>query len=162
MTDIFASLICRPPRYTLQCHKRPTTVSKETYYGVKRDLLQCQKRPTTASHICRPPRYDLHIYTYFYIYTHTYIYVLVLTDIHASSSSYDMHASSERVMQCGVSARGAPATAVSRQSHASPTQRTQKRILLRLPYCHTEHAVVRVQKFAAPEPREQVVKVHLQ
>jgi len=26
--------------------KRPTTVSKETYYSVKRDLLQCQKRPT--------------------------------------------------------------------------------------------------------------------
>ena len=25
----------------------------------------------------------------------------------------------------------------------------------------TEHAVLRVQKFAAPEPREQVVKVHL-
>jgi len=24
-----------------------TTVSKETYYSVKRDLLQCQKRPTT-------------------------------------------------------------------------------------------------------------------
>jgi len=29
--------------------KRPTTVSKETYYSVKRDLLQCQKRPTTVS-----------------------------------------------------------------------------------------------------------------
>ena len=26
-----------------------TTVSKETYYSVKRDLLQCQKRPTTVS-----------------------------------------------------------------------------------------------------------------
>jgi hypothetical protein len=26
----------------------PTTVSKETYYSVKRDLLQCQKRPTTC------------------------------------------------------------------------------------------------------------------
>ena len=25
------------------------TVSKETYYSVKRDLLQCQKRPTTVS-----------------------------------------------------------------------------------------------------------------
>jgi hypothetical protein len=25
-----------------------TTVSKETYYSVKRDLLQCQKRPSTA------------------------------------------------------------------------------------------------------------------
>ena len=24
-------------------------VSKETYYSVKRDLLQCQKRPTTVS-----------------------------------------------------------------------------------------------------------------
>jgi hypothetical protein len=32
-----------------QCQKRPTTVSKETYYSVKRDLLQCQKRPTTVS-----------------------------------------------------------------------------------------------------------------
>jgi hypothetical protein len=31
------------------CQKRPTTVSKETYYSVKRDLLQCQKRPTTVS-----------------------------------------------------------------------------------------------------------------
>jgi hypothetical protein len=30
-------------------HTRPTTVSKETYYSVKRDLLQCQKRPTTVS-----------------------------------------------------------------------------------------------------------------
>ena len=33
------------------CQKRPTTVSKETYYGVKRDLLQCQKRPTTVSKV---------------------------------------------------------------------------------------------------------------
>jgi len=32
-----------------QCQKSPTTVSKETYYSVKRDLLQCQKRPTTVS-----------------------------------------------------------------------------------------------------------------
>jgi len=32
-----------------ECQKRPTTVSKETYYSVKRDLLQCQKRPTTVS-----------------------------------------------------------------------------------------------------------------
>ena len=32
----------------LQCQKRPTTVSKETYYSVKRDLLQRQKRPTTV------------------------------------------------------------------------------------------------------------------
>jgi len=35
-------------RDLLQCQKRPTTVSKETYYSVKRDLLQCQKRPTVA------------------------------------------------------------------------------------------------------------------
>jgi hypothetical protein len=28
-----------------KCQKRPATVSKETYYSVKRDLLQCQKRP---------------------------------------------------------------------------------------------------------------------
>ena len=27
----------------------PTTVPKETYYSVKRDLLQCPKRPTTSS-----------------------------------------------------------------------------------------------------------------
>jgi hypothetical protein len=33
-------------RDLLQCQKRPTTVSKETYYSVKRDLIQCQKRPT--------------------------------------------------------------------------------------------------------------------
>jgi hypothetical protein len=33
----------------LECQKRPTTVSKETYYSVKRDLLQCQKRPTRVS-----------------------------------------------------------------------------------------------------------------
>jgi len=26
--------------HLLQCQKRPTTVSKETYYSVKRDLLQ--------------------------------------------------------------------------------------------------------------------------
>jgi hypothetical protein len=36
-------------RDLLQCQKRPTTVSKETCYSVKRDLLQCQKRPTTVS-----------------------------------------------------------------------------------------------------------------
>jgi len=34
-------------RLLLQCQKRPITVSKETYYSVKRDLLQCQKRPIT-------------------------------------------------------------------------------------------------------------------
>jgi hypothetical protein len=39
----------RIKRDLLQCQKRPTTVSKETYYCVKRDLLQCQKRPTTVS-----------------------------------------------------------------------------------------------------------------
>jgi len=39
----------RVKRDLLQCQKRPTTVSKETYYSVKRDLLQCQKRPTTVS-----------------------------------------------------------------------------------------------------------------
>jgi len=33
----------------VQCQKRPITVSKETYYSVKRDLLQCQKRPFTVS-----------------------------------------------------------------------------------------------------------------
>ena len=33
----------------LQCQKRPTTVSKETYYSVKKDLLQCQKRHTKVS-----------------------------------------------------------------------------------------------------------------
>ena len=32
-----------------ECQKRPTTVSKENYYSVKRDLPQCQKRPTTVS-----------------------------------------------------------------------------------------------------------------
>ena len=34
---------------TLPCQKRPITVSKETYYSVKRDLVQCQKRPSTVS-----------------------------------------------------------------------------------------------------------------
>ncbi len=34
----------------LQCQKRPTTVSKETYYSVKRDLLQCQKRHNFSLH----------------------------------------------------------------------------------------------------------------
>jgi hypothetical protein len=29
--------------------QRPTTLSKETYYTVKRDLLYCQKRPTILS-----------------------------------------------------------------------------------------------------------------
>jgi hypothetical protein len=36
-------------RDLVQCQKIPSTVSKETYYSVKRDLLQCQKRPTTVS-----------------------------------------------------------------------------------------------------------------
>jgi hypothetical protein len=31
------------------CQKRPSTLSKETYYSVKRDLVQCQKRPSTAN-----------------------------------------------------------------------------------------------------------------
>ena len=39
----------RPSRDLLQCQKRPITVSKETYYSVKRYLLQCQKRPITVS-----------------------------------------------------------------------------------------------------------------
>jgi len=43
----FRARVCA--RDLLQCQKRPTTVSKETYYSVKRDLLQCQKRPTTVS-----------------------------------------------------------------------------------------------------------------
>jgi len=34
---------------SIPTQNRPTTVSKETYYSVKRDLLQCQKRPTTVS-----------------------------------------------------------------------------------------------------------------
>ena len=34
------------PTRTHQWQKRPTKVSKETYYSVKRDLLKCQKRPT--------------------------------------------------------------------------------------------------------------------
>jgi len=46
-TDI--SVIDTVKRDLLQCQRRPTTVSKETYYSVKRDLLQCQKRPTTVS-----------------------------------------------------------------------------------------------------------------
>jgi len=33
----------------VQCQKRPSTVSKETQYSVKRDLVQCQKRPSTVS-----------------------------------------------------------------------------------------------------------------
>jgi len=32
-------------RALLYCQKRPTILSKETYYTVKRDLLYCQKRP---------------------------------------------------------------------------------------------------------------------
>ena len=36
------------PDYALQvqCQRRPTTVSKETYYSVKRDLLQCRMHQT--------------------------------------------------------------------------------------------------------------------
>jgi hypothetical protein len=34
--------------YQSSSESRPTTVSKETYYSVKRDLLQCQKRHTYA------------------------------------------------------------------------------------------------------------------
>ncbi len=30
-------------------YMRPSTVSKETWYSVKRDLVQCQKRPSTVS-----------------------------------------------------------------------------------------------------------------
>ena len=38
-------------------HTLPT-VSKETYYRVKRDLLQCQKRPTTYG-LCSPSEHTL-------------------------------------------------------------------------------------------------------
>jgi hypothetical protein len=38
------------PHHVLQvCQKRPSTVSKEAYFSVKRDLLQCQKRVITVS-----------------------------------------------------------------------------------------------------------------
>ena len=36
----------------LQCQKRPTTVSKETYYSVKRDLLQCVYACDALAHVC--------------------------------------------------------------------------------------------------------------
>ncbi len=47
-------LTAKHQRELLQCQKRPT-VSKETYYSVKRDLLQCQsivyaKHLLTAKH----------------------------------------------------------------------------------------------------------------
>ena len=32
-----------------ECQKTPITVSKDTYYSVKRDQLLCQKRPITVS-----------------------------------------------------------------------------------------------------------------
>ncbi len=38
------------------CQKRPITVSKETYYSVKRDLLQCQKRPITKQNAPKAER----------------------------------------------------------------------------------------------------------
>jgi hypothetical protein len=48
----FRARVCA--RDLLQCQKRPTTVSKETYYSVKRDLLQCQKRPITEGmYVCK-------------------------------------------------------------------------------------------------------------
>ena len=48
--DYRSASLCLPSkRDLLQCQKRPTTVSKETYYSGKRDLLQWQKRPTTVS-----------------------------------------------------------------------------------------------------------------
>ena len=38
---------------TWTCGLCTHTVSKETYYSVKRDLLHCQKRPTTYG-LCTP------------------------------------------------------------------------------------------------------------
>jgi len=38
-----------PITHRLCLGKLELTVSKETYYSVKRDLLQCQKRPITVS-----------------------------------------------------------------------------------------------------------------
>jgi hypothetical protein len=38
------------------CQKRPITVSKETYYSVKRDLLQCQKRHITKQNAPKAER----------------------------------------------------------------------------------------------------------
>jgi hypothetical protein len=34
-----------------RCQKRPTTVSKETYYSVKRDLLQCSSEKARGRHV---------------------------------------------------------------------------------------------------------------
>ena len=50
MFSIFAALYKVLLRMSAKriSQKRPTTVSKETYYSVKRDLLQCQKRPATV------------------------------------------------------------------------------------------------------------------
>jgi hypothetical protein len=43
-----ASIFARPYRDLAQCQKRPSTVSKETYYSVQRDLLQVY----ACKHLC--------------------------------------------------------------------------------------------------------------
>jgi len=79
---------CRHACMHIYMHVYPnphTTVSKETYYSVKRDLLQCQKRPTTV--YPNPHALDIHIharvsqraeciiacmYTHTHTHTHTH------------------------------------------------------------------------------------------
>ena len=60
------------PTRTHQWQKRPTKVSKETYYSVKRDLLQTWRTHTHA-------RTHTHIHTHTYTHIHTHIHTYTHT-----------------------------------------------------------------------------------
>jgi hypothetical protein len=55
--------------------KRPTTVSKETYYSVKRDLLQCHRRGNADV-------VYIHMYIYACIYICMYVQIYVRIYVH--------------------------------------------------------------------------------
>jgi hypothetical protein len=63
----------------LQCQKRPTTVSKETYYSVKRDLLQCVYACDALAHVCMRNLSLSHTHTH----THSLTCVKEYRDQHA-------------------------------------------------------------------------------
>jgi hypothetical protein len=65
---------CRPSSLYIQ--KRPTTVSKETYYSVKRDLEHEEVPPLKLVHdlIVKAPSGFRWLPVYVYIYIYIYIY----------------------------------------------------------------------------------------
>jgi hypothetical protein len=63
--------LLRQRRSNRECQKRPTIVSKETYYSVKRDLLQCQEKQRRSNR----EGFEYRARAHTYMHTHICIYV---------------------------------------------------------------------------------------